>query len=426
MPEGAVTTDDLRKALDWLDEQRQGDHDRILQIARYLEALDARFREHVSALPEPPVTAPAHLPSRPDSRTTTPVQDLIEQVARIDRVLEDHVTTQTRAAQVEASQRDRDRRQLAELAQQVEITSRTVDAFVGRVNAMAEEVRRERDARAPLGHNIEELQRSVAALNSRMMALDEHLRRLTGNQSVVDGVLDKQRSEVTRIDNSVKILDLRIGRDLGEIRQVVEQWQELATEQLKPIAGITKQLAVLSDQRDAIETRLSQLNAEIAARGDELERLDATIRSDRAAFNRISEAAELQTRRAEQSEALAWQLGERVEGLADRLARLDQETRSVDQLVEEATRRIIGVDAERGELAERLRELAEATREQFLAVQARAEVTEHRLSSAIQTLNDETRTRALVDREHLRRTVGELSRQLIELDGATASVSPNQ
>ncbi|HEX5416735.1 MAG TPA: hypothetical protein VFZ25_13780 [Chloroflexota bacterium] len=422
MPDRAVTTDDLQKTLDWLVEQRQVDHDRIMQIARFIEALDARFRDFLEAQANSALQPPAR---GPDARPSNPLQDLIEQVARLDRVVDDHVTAQIRAGQVEAAQRERDRRQLGEIAQLVETTSRATDAVVGRVTALAEEVRRERDARTPLGHGIEEIQRAVAALNSRVMALDEQTRRVGNNQSVTEGVLDKHRSEVSRLDNAVKILDLRMGRDLGEIRQVVGQWQEQAVEQLKPIAGITKQLVVLAEQRDALEARLSQVYLEVAAQRDELERLDATIRSDRTAFNRISEAAELQTRRAEQSEAVAWQLSERVEALADNLARLDRETRSVDQLVDEATRRIIGVDAERGQLAEALRALAEATHEQFLAVQSRADATEQQLASAIRTLADEARERAQVNREHLRRTVGELSRQLLELDGAPSAASPN-
>jgi len=413
VPETASTTDDQRNTHERLDDEHQIDHERILQIARYVEGLDAQLRDHAAHLKQA-----SDKNEQPTARVSPPVdqlQRLIEQVARIDQLLNEHVTSQARATQAENLQRERERRQMTELTHQVESIARTVEASAGRVNALVEELRRERDARAPLSFGVEEAQRSLAALNSRQTAADEQARRLGANQATVEASLDRMKSDVLRIDNASKVLDLRLGRELAEIGRIVATSREEAIEQLKPVSGLVKQVAALTSQWESVEERLVQFGVDLESQRDEAVRLETSVRTERSAFNRVAEAAEAQARRAEHSDAAIWQLTERLDGLFDQLSRLERDTQTVSQQVEEVSKRVGVVDSERVQLAESFRGFTENARGEFLARRTQSNDIEHHLVGQIQSLADRLRDHERRSNEHLRRLLDELSRQLGEV-----------
>lgn len=415
MAESLPSTRDYDQAIDWLVEQRREDHERLQKLARFVEGLGVEVREHAAMLARGAVD-PTPEPASESRILEETVRHLIEQVARIDRGFEEHVTNQTRQTQADASQRDRERRAFGEVAQLVEALGRSMEGSTSRIAALAEEIRRERDSRAPLVQGQEEIQRAVAALGSRLSVNDEQIRRSNASQAVVEQGHDRQRNEVNRISGAVQILDLRLTRELAELRQQVEQWRDQAVEQVKPVGGLARQVVTLAEQREAAEQRLVQHQLGLDTLRDELARLEAIVRTDRAAFSRMAEAAESQARRAEDSGGAIWQLGERMNGLADRITLVAKEIESFSRGLDELVRRVSWVDDERRRVEADLTALATTIRAQHTVMVERADRIEGRLAVEVRTLAEQAESRQRLVTEHLRRTVDELALQLAERD----------
>src|SRR5262249_19304433 len=122
---------DLARLVGWLEERRVEDYERLMQLARLVQQLQDDVRDQEAALARARASAQVIVEPRGEDETVRPdVEQLKEHLAIVARAVEEHITTQARVEQVESSERDRDRRQVAELVQKVDNLSRTLEGVV--------------------------------------------------------------------------------------------------------------------------------------------------------------------------------------------------------------------------------------------------------------------------------------------------------
>jgi chromosome segregation ATPase len=406
---------DLPQLLVWLDEQRRQDHDRLVQLARIVEEQRDELRDHSTALAtlrSNGAAKPAVEPRAVESGAPRPA----EQLVLIERALDDHIETQSRAAQADAALRDRERRTIAELVQQAEALGRALEGVTGRLQALSEEIRHEREARVPFFQSLDDLGRTQTGLVSRISSLEQTVRRATSAQSAMEQSSEKQAADLARIDNQLKLQDLRYTREILEIRRSVDEWRLRADEQLKPIEAVSRQFAQLAEQREAVATRLEALDQGFAEVVSELNRLESTTKADRVAIERVADALEAYLRRWEATGGSIWQLGERLTTVVDDLAVLRGEERALQEEVAGFVSRLDRCEDE-------CRRLENAAAESFTQIrlvereaQACSDGAHARLDAEVSSLTDRANARYRLAVDHLRRIVEELQQQQRELD----------
>jgi chromosome segregation ATPase len=408
------------RVLKWLEDQRLVDRDRLGQVVRALDELRAAAQEQAARLArleaEPPRRPSAEV--RPGSDA---LNQLYEQVSLLARRFDEHEGEQQRTAQAEVVLHDRERRQVGELAQGLEGLGRVVDSLNGRILALVEEVRRERDSRAPIDQSLEDLQRRLTALQGRLSVVEELSRRYGAVQSLTEQRSDKQQGDLTRLDNQVKLIEVRVNRDLGELRRGMETWYEQATEQLKPLASLVRNVAALAEERDSIYGRIGAAAQSVEQLSAEIGRLEATMQGDRAAAARVADAAEGQVRRIDEVRSGLWQVREQVSGTEQAIERVRAELRGLTQRLDESVHHVSFGDEQRRQIETALTTLTlDLHQAQQEARDRIAELTA-RLDAEVASLSDRLAGRQTVAIEHLRRTVGELQGQLQELEAGAPS-----
>lgn len=400
--------------LTWLEQQRQADHERLIELNRIVEQLCDEARSQRTLL--------AHLGelehSADDSRATTAeaIAQLKEHIGLVQRALAEHVEAVSRAEQVEGAQRERMLRQTAELAQQVLSLGRAADATNGRLAALIEEVRRLRDDRPALLQAVDELQRGQAALQSRVAVAEEIIRRQGAFQAVAEQSDERRRADLTRLDNQQKLLEVRLAREVGELRRSTDELVTRTDDRLKPITELARQVVGLVEGRAVVEQRLAGIAREIEQIRSEIERLEALGRTDRATTKRLSEQFEGYDRKHDEVTALLWQLGERVNTVLDRVSDLGDHLAALVTRVEATERQIALLDDERQRLDANLSRVEAALHAEQ---RGRGDQTDSLLAhvdaevSSLRSQIEEIRRQAI---QHVRRSVEVLQQQLSELD----------
>jgi chromosome segregation ATPase len=415
LDENTVSITDTRHFLEWLDEQRQLDHERLVLVVQTVDQLRKDLREQGTAI--------THAETMSMSRSTTEsrtneglVVSLADQITRLDRVVTEHIATQTRTSQAENAMQERERRQLAELTQQVEGFNRTLSVSTGRVSALSEEIRHERDSRAPFTQAIDELQRVQTTVSTRVGSMEQMVRRLSGTLSVAENSDEKQRTDLARVDNMIKLVDLRVTRELSEIQRVVDEWKTRIEEQVKPVDGLTRLVGQLADQREHLQGRSLTIGETVDRIGRDLSALDAQTKSDRTAIQRGAEAIEAVSRRLEATGGSIWQLGERIAGLVQELEVMRSDIRTAYEQIESVSGRADSTD----EFQRRIEatELVFAHDLRALRTDARDWVdgVESRFDGEITALVAQAEARYRTSVEHLRRSAVELNQQVRELE----------
>lgn len=344
------------------------------------------------------------------------VNQLREHILLVERALEEHVAARARSEQLDNVQRARDRRLLAELAQQVEALARSVDATAGRSLALAEEIRRERESRAPVTQAIEDLQRAQTALHGRLGVVDELARRYSAVASTLEQASDKRQTEVARLENQVKLLELRVNRDLAEFRKASETWIANTADQLKQVAVLKERLVAQDDEREELQGDLAQTREQLGRLAAELDRLVAEQKTDRSTFSQLHEENESVTRRLDSSATNLYGLGERVGTTEATLDEAQAEIREVGQRLDELTNRVARDEAERVRVEERVESLGSDLRIAERETRARDEAIARRFDDAISLIRSWASQHEQQSIEHLRRIVVQLQDQLRELE----------
>jgi chromosome segregation ATPase len=401
--------------LEWLDEQRRLDHERLVQLIRTVEDQRDELREQGAAIASLRASGVAKPPvEMKTGDNTTP--RLAEQLALVERRLDEHVDSASRVAQADASLRDRERRATADLVQQSQNLGRALDGIAGRLQAQSEELRHEREARAPLTQALEELTRVQASLNSRLSSLELSLRRITTTLSNLEQASEKQANELARLDNQLKLQDLRYTREILEIRKVVDEWRVRADEQLKPIESVARQLNQLAEQRELVGERLDGYDQSLSEIVGELNRLVSAANADRSVIERVSEGLEAHLRRWEATGGSIWQLGERLAAIVDDVTVIRAGERTLREELGGLGRRVDRAEDESRRLESLQTESAGEIRVVDRDAQARVDRVEARLDAEVAALADRANARYRLTVDHLRRVVDELQQQQRELD----------
>jgi chromosome segregation ATPase len=345
---------------------------------------------------------------------------LAEQVVLLERAFEEHAAAQLRSSQAEAAQRDRERRTLAELVHRVDSLGRDFELANSRIQALVEEVRRERDARPPLVQGIDDLQHQQATLNSRIGALDQATRRLGTVQSATDQNAERLAGGITRLDDQVKLIDLKLTRELAELRQGMEAWRVHGEETIKPVAPLMKQVTALADQCAALGDRLNQTRQATERVAEEIARVEAQVKSTRQEIGQVIAAGEATARRGEANGAATWQLGTRIDGVVEEVQRVSIELRGVAERIDALVQRIGADEEERRRLESEIGTLADEQRAARRASVEQAEGLGARLAQDLANLAKQSEGWHRQAIDHLRRTTEALQQQLHELE-ATVS-----
>lgn len=403
---------EIQRMINWLEEQRRADHDRLVQLARGLEQLHEDLRDQRQML--------QHLmevdSNRADDTYAEALNQLRDHVALLEHSLQEHVESSARSEQLQTTQRERDLRQFSDLAQQVIALSRTSEATTGRMAAFAEEVKRLRDERSLLAQAVDELQRSQAALQNRVGVADEVARRYATFQSVTEQTSERQRNDLARLDSQLKLLELRVTRELTEIRHATDELATRSEERLRPIVDLTRQVSALIEQSDASDNRITGLIRDVEAMNVEIGRIDAQGKVDRGTLKRLSEAIESQNQHVDAVSALAWQLVERVDAVNTSVEDLRSELDAAARRMEELERRVTRLDEERMRLDAALGEVARELRFDHRGIADDSGRLADRLHTDVASLRSQIDAINRLAIDHLRRTVDELQQQLRELE----------
>lgn len=403
---------DTQRQINWLEEQRHADHERLVQMVRALEELREEVRDQGQVLAQ----LVESVASRADDAYGEAIDQLRDHVALVEGSLQDHVDASTRAEQIHSAQHERELRQFTDLAQQVIALGRTSDATTGRMAAFAEEVKRLRDDQALLAQSLDAMERTQAALQNRVAVADELARRYASFQSLSEQTSERQRSDLARLDSQLKLLELRVTRELTEIRHNTDELATRSEERLRPVVDLTRQVNALIEQCDASDHRLVGLIRDVEAMNVELGRIDAQGKVDRGTLKRLGEAIESQVQHVEGISALAWQLVERVDAVNMSVEGLRSELDAATRRIEEAERRVTRLDEERLRLDAVLAEVARELRVDHRDTTDDSGRVVDRVKSDVAVLRSQVDAMHRLAIQHLQRTVDELQQQLRELE----------
>lgn len=403
---------DAQELMTWLDEQRQIERERLTEVARSIEQLRDEVRDHGTAL----ATLTESFAEHADESDAELIAQIGNQVMQIERVIEDHLAATARAEQGQNSQHERELRQFADLSQRVDAINRALDAANGKLGAFGEELRRLRSEQVPIVQAVEEIQRAQISLQDRAQIFDEVMRRYSGFQARVEQSTGKQADDLTRLDDQQKLLDVRLTRDLTEVRQAVEDLTAGTDERFKPVAEILRRLATLTERQELTDQRISGLMHNAESVIAEISRLDAQSKVDRTSLKRLADAVEAQSQRIDEVIASGWQIGERINGLGASIEEGREEMVALIPRISECERQIQRLDDERLRLHEALSDLGltlhdsqRDARDQSGSALARIDAEIVSLRAQIATVHD-------LAVERLRRTTRELQQQLRELE----------
>jgi chromosome segregation ATPase len=207
-----------------------------------------------------------------------------------------------------------------------------------------------------------------------------------------------------------------LSRELAEINRRAEVWQTHASEQLKPIDGLARQVIALVESREDLVTRIAGFNQAIDRLVAELVRLDAQSKADQAAIERVAEAIGTQAARSDANGAAIWQAGERFSAFSLAIDQVRVEIKIVAQRGDALTTRLELVDDAIKRLNAVLGDIASDLRSSRREATDRSESLSSHLEIEVAELKDQAESRYRLAVEHVRRTTAELIQQLRELE----------
>ncbi|HLH72578.1 MAG TPA: hypothetical protein VKX96_04785 [Chloroflexota bacterium] len=399
----------------WLEEQRRVDHAGLTELVHSVEQLRSELREHDSILARLTGMGTGYGASEGRGVYETLTQ-LKEHIALIERALEEHFEESTRVERVETVERDRETRQLATVLQHIEELGRTTQASQGRIAALAEELRHERMARAPIDQSLDELQRSFTSLQNRLLIVEDQTRRYAAFQTASEQALETQRSDLTRFDQQQKLLDLRVNRDVAEVKQTVTAIQARVDDHLKPVAGLIRQFTTLGEHLERNDQSLAILMKSVEALRVELGQVDTQIKTDRVSTSRLRGEIDTQAHRIDEVNGVISQLSERLNGVASGLQDLRSSIELVNQRLDRIERELTHVDEVEQQFDATLAALQSSLRAQENEIRVQASEIRSEFGNAVAELGRRLDTDRRTFVEHRRRTLIELQQQLSELD----------
>lgn len=347
-----------------------------------------------------------------------PIHQLREHLLLVEQSLDEHVSAGVRTEQLESVQRERDRRLLAELTQQVSSLSQSVDATAGRALALAEEVRRERESRAPLALAIEDLQRTQIALQGRIGLIDEVARRYQAIVTNLEQAGEKRQSDLARVDNAVKLLDLKVTRELAEIRRVADEWVTEARDQLKQVGGLAKLVTALGDDRQGFIDQLAGTRDDIGQLAAELGQLGGEVKANRADFDRFHDDTTDLSRRIDTTATAVYHISDRFDSINGRLDAIRSEIRGLVQNHDELVHRIVRDEEHHARLEQRVDLLANERRGQERDAREQVDAIARRVDLETAELRARTERQHHQAIERLRKIIIGLQEQLAELEAS--------
>lgn len=347
-----------------------------------------------------------------------PLHQLREHLLLVEQSLDEHVAAGLRAEQLESVQRERDRRLLAELAQQVGLLSQSIDATASRALALAEELRREREMRTPLAQAIEDLQRAQLALHGRVGLIDEVARRYQAITTSLEQSSEKRQADIARVDNAVKLLDLKVTREIAEIRRVADEWLVEAKDQIKQVGGLAKLVTALGDDRQGLVDQLSGTREDLGGLAAELGKLEGEVKANRADFDRFHDDTSDLVRRIDSTATAVYHISDRFDSINGRLDAIRSEIRGLVQNLDELGHRLGRDEEHQSRLEQRVDGLASERRGQERDAREQVDAIARRLDleTADLRLRSEQHHRQTIER--LRKIIISLQEQLGELEAS--------
>lgn len=406
----------LRRLVQWLDEERQRAHGQIEQLAAQVKALvnAEGVRGQAIAAVEADLRRLRGLEQR-FGHLEQASRDALEPLAALRLRLEALERDVAQHAATRDVGFERLQRQANELAQAVERLS-TADAHLGeRLGGLADELRRDRAALHELGAQVAELRQMCTALSGRLALAEQDLQRAAEHLGRLERQVQAVAREQERQREALQLMQLQTQRQFGEWDERAAEWQrtvagshaasQAAREQAQMLAADLADVRALAERKAeelaAQETNVSAWQAQQTTLAHELAALRAEAALDRqrlhelagqvAAFPQQLEMA--QTRTAELAVRLATQR-EHGEQLQAALQRLERQLAELEERQRATTRDLRAqLDDVREAVASASREGADLAR---------------RLHQRIAELQQ-------LEEQHRQRQIAELEQQLHEL-----------
>lgn len=398
----------------WLAEQRRTDQAGLGVLTRSIEVLRAEVREQGTILSR--LTGGSGQATPETRGVYETLTQLKEHIALIERALEDHFNESSRAQQVETVQNERETRQIAVVLQQVEELGRVTQASQGRIAALAEELRHERQERGPIGQSLENLQRTLASLQNRLLIVEDQTRRYASYQAATEQSIETQHSDLTRFEQQQKLLDLRVAREVADVQQNVAAMQAKVDDQLKPIAGILRQFAIIDERLERTDQNLAMALKNVEAMRVEIGQVDAQVKTDRVSTGRLRGEIEAQNRKIEEADGAIAQLAERLDDIGANVQDLRSTIDLAHQRLDRIDRELGHIDEVRQQFDSALTVLQSTLRAHENEIRVQGSEIRSELSNATADILRRFEADRRTSVEHRKRTLVELQRQLGELD----------
>ena len=406
---------DSSHLMTWLEEQRRADHAGLGELTRSVELLRAELREQGTSLSR--LTGGWAGQAAADGRgVQETLNQLKEHIALIERALEEHFDESSRAQQVETAQSERETRQIGVVLQQVEELGRVTQASQGRIAALAEELRHERQERGPIGQSLENLQRTFASSQNRLLIVEDQTRRYASYQAATEQALEAQRGDVTRFEQQQKLLDLRVSREVIDVQQNVAAIQAKVDDQLKPIGGLIRQLAMIDERLERSDQSFAMATKSVESMRVEIGQVDAQVKTERVSTSRLRGEIDAQTRKIEEADGAIAQLSERLNGVGANAQDLHSTIELANQRIDRIERELGHIDEVRQKFDSALAALQSTLRANENEIRVQASEIRSELSNATAELWRRLEAERRTSLEHRKRTVAELQQQLGELD----------
>lgn len=238
---------------------------------------------------------------------------------------------------------------------------------------------------------IDELRRLLKEQSNKYAWAMEQVRRVEANVVQIEGLLDRQRQEMTQTLDSYR-------RDITALRKEVAGAMVKIDEALRPMRDMQAQIQQLGEARrqdrdaiapifariDDLEQRVASWNAQIkeaeerhrslAARLNELAAADETLRDE---MRRLNEDVQIEKqslrRQAVEAQQLVADIHPTLEAHASRLNRLDEIRQHIDLFTEQLPPQITALGERINEIAGDIKRVERISTERFLMNQERME-----------------------------------------------------
>jgi chromosome segregation ATPase len=268
---------------------------------------------------------------------------------------------------------------------------------------------------------IDELRRQLKDQSSKYSWAMEQVRKVEGSVSQIEGLIDRQRSEVLQALDASR-------REVTNLRKEVASAMVKIEEGVRPIRDMQAQIQLVAEARkqdrdyvaawivrsEEIEQRIvnwtSQLRDVDERHRSLLSRLDGFVAADeavRAEVRKIAEELQIEKqslrRQAIEAQQLITDLRPTIDSFTSRIDRLEEIRRQIDSFAEQIPGQIVELDQRIAEQVGELRRVERVATERFLMNQDRMEQVRQQQEEKIVHLQE-------TDTLHLRQLTAWLER----------------